>query len=89
MSERPSDQSRPVIEEAERGTSERPPLFVIAGPATAQEVAALSVVLTALAVDPSDAAPPRPRSLWASPQRAVRPQVRSGPGGWRASSRPG
>ncbi|HET7387003.1 MAG TPA: acyl-CoA carboxylase subunit epsilon [Nocardioidaceae bacterium] len=66
--------------------SDAPPLFVVHGDATAEEIAALTAVLTALA---GSAAPPAavPLSRWASPARLLAP-VGPGPGSWRASALP-
>ncbi len=69
--------------------ADRPALFVVKGDATAEEVAALTVVLQALAGSAAPPAPPR-RSTWASPQRAVRSSYLAPgtPGGWRSSALP-
>jgi hypothetical protein len=68
-------------------SEEKPPLFLVKGDATPEEVAALTVVLQGLA---ASAAPAErsPRPEWAAPHRLVRPALRSGPGGWRSSSMP-
>jgi hypothetical protein len=68
-------------------TGSRPPLFVVRGEASPEEVAALVAVFQGLAaarVEP----PPRPRSEWAAPHRRLRAALPSGPGGWRSSSMP-
>ena len=66
---------------------EKPPLFAIKGDASPEEVAALVAVLQGIA---ASAVPParRPRSQWASPGRAVRSPLATGPGGWRSSGLP-
>ncbi|MDP3967078.1 MAG: acyl-CoA carboxylase subunit epsilon [Nocardioides sp.] len=65
----------------------RPPLFLVKGEATPEEVAALTAVLTALG-NAGGERPARPTPVWAAPQRAVRGPHLHGPGGWRASSLP-
>ncbi|MGA9749559.1 MAG: acyl-CoA carboxylase subunit epsilon [Nocardioides sp.] len=69
------------------GAEPGPPLFVVKGDATAEEVAALVTVFSALAASAGGPAP-APRSQWASPQRAVRGSWSTGPGGWRSSALP-
>jgi hypothetical protein len=67
--------------------TDRPPLRLVRGDATAEEVAALLAVLSAAAggeVDP----PLRPVSRWASRERALRRPTAPGPGAWRASGWP-
>ena len=70
------------------GAEERPPLFLVKGDATPEEIAALAAVLQALAAVGAQQPPPRPRSEWAHPRRSVRSTPPSGRGGWRASSLP-
>jgi hypothetical protein len=65
-----------------------PPLFAIKGDATAEEVAALTAVLTGIAAASGTPEPPRPRSEWAAHHRKVRTSFPSGPGGWRSSAMP-
>ncbi len=67
----------------------RPPLVVVRGDATAEEVAALVAVLGAFAAAAAavPAAPAVP-SQWAAPGRRVRGPHRHGPGAWRASALP-
>jgi len=65
----------------------RPPLFAIKGDATAEEVAALTAVLQAVAASAAPAPEP-PRSEWAAHHRKVRTPLSPGPGGWRSSSMP-
>jgi hypothetical protein len=70
---------------------DRPPLFVVRGEASAEEVAALTAVLTVLS-----AGSPRPGSRpvpeWSAHHRRVRstaaPALRPGRGGWRSSGLP-
>jgi hypothetical protein len=65
-----------------------PPLLrVVSGQPTAEELAALTVVVAAL----SQRRPrrrPTPVGAWASRTSAVRTQLHPGPGGWRAAGRP-
>jgi hypothetical protein len=74
--------------ETAAATEARPPLFAVRGDATPEEVAALVAVLQGVAASAAPPAAPGPRSQWASPARAVRPSLVSGPGGWRASGLP-
>ena len=68
---------------------ERPPLVLVRGDATPEEVAALVAVVQGLAAaSTADSGPPRARSAWASPARLVRTSHHAGPGGWRASALP-
>jgi acyl-CoA carboxylase epsilon subunit len=66
---------------------QRPLLRVVRGAPTAEELAALTVVVAALSS-------PRPRrrvvplGAWASHADAHRRPLQPGPGGWRASGRP-
>ena len=68
----------------------RPPLFVIKGDASAEEVAALTAVLQAMAAAGADTRDQerRPRPEWSHPHRQVRGPHHAGPGGWRTSSLP-
>jgi hypothetical protein len=65
-----------------------PPLVVIKGDATEEEVAALVAVLAAASSTPAATDAPEPVSAWASPHRKVRTAYPHGPGGWRASALP-
>ena len=67
-----------------------PPLLVIRGDATPEEVAALVAVLEATAAAGAAArdAARRPRPEWSAPYRRVRGPHHAGPGAWRASSLP-
>ena len=63
-----------------------PLLRVVRGEPTAEELAALTVVVAAL----SQRRPRRRPTLvgaWASRADAVRPALQPGPGGWRAAGR--
>jgi hypothetical protein len=68
----------------------QPPLVLVKGDATDEEVAALVAVVQGLAAAAANAAPEPvpPRSAWASPARQVRTAHHAGPGGWRASALP-
>jgi hypothetical protein len=62
---------------------------VIRGEPTAEELAALTVVLRAVPARRAAAPPGRsPRSQWSARARLMRPALRPGPGAWRASSLP-
>ena len=68
----------------------QPPLVLVKGDATEEEVAALVAVVQGLAAASANAAPApaAPRSTWASPARQVRTAHHAGPVGWRASALP-
>jgi hypothetical protein len=65
-----------------------PPLRLVRGDATPEEIAALVAVLQATAA--AGAPPPRrrPVSEWAAPHRRLSTTFPSGPSGWRASAMP-
>lgn len=71
----------------ETNADSRPPLFLVEGGASDEEVAALTAVLTAVA---SASAPEtaKPRSEWSAPHRRTRVMLPSGPGAWRSSGLP-
>ena len=77
-----------MSDETDATTDARPPLFVIKGGASPEEVAALTAVLQGLAAAGAQAEPPRPRSEWAHPRRSMRTPLPTGQGGWRASALP-
>jgi hypothetical protein len=65
-----------------------PPLVVVRGDATAEEVAALVAVLQAMAGSAAQRTS-RPRAAeWSAPRRRLRSPLAAGPGGWRASRLP-
>ena len=66
------------------GTEERPVLRVVRGAPTAEELAALTVVVAALS-QRSERRRPVPVGGWADPAHGHRRPLRSGPGGWRAA----
>jgi len=69
-------------------TPERPPLRLVRGDASPEEVAALLAVLSAASAG-ADARPAsRHTSSWAARERAVRRPLIPGPGAWRASAWP-
>lgn len=65
----------------------RPPLFIVRGDATAEEVAALTAVLGGLAAAAPQAGA-EARSEWSAHHRKARPSLPVGPGGWRSSAMP-
>lgn len=68
---------------------ERRALFrVVRGEPTAEELAALTVTLAAVASAGGGAPAPKPRSAWNDPASHQRAQLDPGPGAWRASTWP-
>jgi hypothetical protein len=65
----------------------RPPLFVVRGDASAEEVAALVAVLQGLAAVPAPGTR-RPPAEWSAPHRALRVPPAPGAGAWRSSALP-
>ena len=66
-----------------------PPLFVVQGSATPEEVAALVAVLQAdAAAAPAGSTTPTVRAEWSSHHRKMRASFPAGPGGWRSSALP-
>jgi hypothetical protein len=63
----------------------QPPLRLVRGDASPEEIAALFAVLSA-ASGGEEAPAPRPTSAWASRARLVRRPLIPGPGAWRASA---
>ena len=76
-------------DQTDTAAPDRPPLRLVRGDATPEEVAALLAVLSAASGDGAAAPAPRPTSAWSSPARAVRRPLAPGPGAWRASAWPG
>jgi hypothetical protein len=69
--------------------SPTPPLRLVRGDASPEEVAALVAVLSAAGGGDDDPdTTPRPRSRWASRESALRRPLAPGPGAWRASGLP-
>lgn len=68
-------------------TIEPPVIRIERGNPTPEQLAALTLVLTAASGD-DGAATPRPRTLWTARSRYARPRPAVGPGAWRASSLP-
>jgi acyl-CoA carboxylase epsilon subunit len=66
---------------------QRPLLRVVRGEPNAEELAALTVVVAALAQRRPDRRRPTPVGAWASRADAVRTPLQPGPGGWRAAGR--
>jgi Acyl-CoA carboxylase epsilon subunit len=75
-----------VSEESEQ--PQRPLLRIVSGEPTAEELAALTVVVAALAQRRGPRRRPTPVGAWGSPARTHRRPVQAGPGGWQASGRP-
>ena len=77
---------------ADSAPESRPPLVVVKGDATAEEVAALVTVLQGMAAASAAAAAgkadPAPLSQWGAPARRLRTTLPHGPGAWRASGLP-
>lgn len=78
----------PAVEPADAGS--RRLLTIVRGEPTAAELAALTVVVDALVRRRSQQpAPDRlAGSRWAAKDQMMRPQLRPGPGAWRASALP-
>ena len=62
-------------------------LRVVKGEPTAEELAALTVVVAALSQQRRERRRPTPVGAWGSYADAHRLPLRPGPGGWRASGR--
>ena len=79
-----------AVENAGEAKAAAPPLFVVEGDATAEEVAALVAVLQGLAAAGAAARAQQraPRPEWSAQHRLVRTPHRTGPGAWRSSSLP-
>jgi hypothetical protein len=70
-------------------TGVRPALRIVAGNPTEEELAAVTVVLSALAARPvAEPTPVQPAGGWADPAHRVRVPLHPGPGAWQASARP-
>ncbi|MCA1783003.1 MAG: hypothetical protein LC679_12740 [Intrasporangiaceae bacterium] len=68
---------------------ERPPLRLVRGDATPEEIAAIIAVLAAASGGDSAAGGGGRRpSRWAAPASRIRPPVLHGPGAWRSSALP-
>jgi hypothetical protein len=67
-------------------SGDQPPLRLVRGGATPEEVAAVLAVLSAVSAEAPEPAP-RHTSQWSSPERALRRRLTPGPGAWRASPR--
>ena len=68
--------------------SETPIFHIVKGNPTAEEVAALVTVVSAMAAGAQAAnAKTRPKPEWGAHHRKVRGTHRHGPGAWRASAR--
>jgi hypothetical protein len=68
-------------------TSGQPLFQITSGSPTADEVAAVTVLLLAIARSQTASAPPaQPVGGWADPARRLRRPLSPGPGAWRASA---
>jgi hypothetical protein len=65
-----------------------PVIRVERGNPTPQQLAALTVVLSAAGGAGEDTGSRRPRTFWTARSRFARPRPAVGPGGWRASALP-
>jgi hypothetical protein len=74
-------------DEAE-STRGREPLFLVHGEATAEEVAALTVVLQSVAAASAPGEDGAVTPEWSAPRRRLRRTLPAGPGGWRSSGLP-
>ena len=82
MSDVPTTSPEPAV-------ADSPPLRLVRGRATPEELAAVVAVLAAAGAGAeSDTAPPAPVSAWTDRGRLVRAPVSAGPAGWRASAFP-
>ncbi|MEO5982898.1 MAG: acyl-CoA carboxylase subunit epsilon [Pedococcus sp.] len=74
-----------MSDETDQTCPGRPPLRLLRGAASSEEIAALFAVLSA--VSAADEAPTaRPASAWTARERLVRRPLTPGPGAWRASA---
>ena len=74
---------------ADQAASDRPPLRLVRGDATPEQIAAIIAVLAAASGgDPDPGDGERRPSRWAAPQGRVRPPFTHGPGAWRGSALP-
>lgn len=71
---------------ADDSSTPRPPLQLVHGDASPEELAALIAVLSAASAAEPPAAPRKPVSRWAAREHGVRGTQ---PSGWRASALPG
>ena len=74
---------------ADQPAAERPPLRLVRGDATPEEIAAVVALLAAASGGPGDGdGGGRTPSRWAAPAARVRPALSHGPGAWRGSALP-
>jgi hypothetical protein len=73
---------------ADPAAEPRPPLRLVRGDATPEEIAAVLAVLAAASGDAGAEPAPRHTSRWASHERRLRRPLAPGPGAWRASGWP-
>ena len=82
MSDAPTPPPEPAV-------ADSPPLRLVRGRATPEELAAVIAVLAAAGAGAdADSPPPAPVSAWTDRARLVRAPVSTGPAGWRASAFP-
>jgi hypothetical protein len=72
----------------ETDKTERPPLRLVRGQASPEELAAVVAVLSAASAGTTQGPAPRHTSRWSSRERAVRRPHTPGQGAWRASAWP-
>ena len=86
----PSPDATETTDAPDVTASERPVIRVERGNPTPEQLAALTVVLSAAGGDGDSAPEPAAarRTLWTARSRFARPRPAVGPGGWRASSLP-
>ena len=82
MSDAPTPPPEPAV-------ADSPPLRLVRGRATPEELAAVVAVLAAAGAGAdADTPPPAPVSGWTDRARLMRAPVSVGPAGWRASAFP-
>ena len=87
--ETPGVGSEPVAAPGDPAAAETPTIRIERGNPSPEQLAALTLVLSALGGDASGAAHERrARTLWTARSRFARPRPAVGPGGWRASALP-
>jgi hypothetical protein len=82
------DTATEAVENASVDADAGPPLFLVKGDATPEEVAALTVVLQGIAAASAPAPEPEVISEWSGHHRKLRPTYPAGPSGWRSSGLP-
>ncbi|GAA2739508.1 hypothetical protein GCM10009867_35860 [Pedococcus aerophilus] len=85
-SQAPSSKGAHSVTVDDKSTTTSPPLRLVRGEASPEEIAALFAVLSAASGGDDDTPAPRPTSAWTSRERLVRRPLTPGPGAWRASA---